>query len=510
MIIEPKTWKPKGERLARPRFRGLVQYMLRGKGTERCTWFMAGNLEGLDRREDAETAIKVVEAYQRRNTRAKRDKTYHLVISLHPDDRSLSERELEVVVRRAVEAAGLEEHQYLAVRHSDQEHEHLHVAVSKIHPKTLKIHHPWKDIERFKALASELEQDLGLHRVDRSRDKERAGRSYASRQFEATRGVQSFATWARSHIGERMNLDGVSSWKELHARLAVHGVRVVERGNGLALVDATRGDLASKASSLGRHWSKQRLCERFGEFVPGPTAEHVATICSEAYRPEPLGPLREDGLWREYQDALAAARARREEQREALSSRIDGARVANRRHFKARHHAIAAMPIPGREKHKLYKMLSLERKAADRTLRVSIKRWRTMSVGTHPGSWKEFLAARAACGDRRAARRLRPQSQRLAIKSSENRLQALPSRNLRTSRGSIVHNLPNGVRLRESAGSIELLGDARDDALDQLVSVAKQRFGTKRVTLLGSRRAKERLTTMAADRGLDIAQERER
>ena len=34
-------------------------------------------------------------------------------------------------------------------------------------------------------------------------------------------------------------------------------------------------------------------------------------------------------------------------------------------------------------------------------------------------------------------------------------------------------------------GSIELLGDARDEALMQLVSVAKHRFGTKRVTLLG-------------------------
>ena len=318
MIIEPKTWKPKDERPARPRFRGLVQYMLRGKGTERCTWFMAGNLEGLDRREDAETAIKVVEAYQRRNTRAKRDKTYHLVISLHPDDRSLSERELERVVRRAVQAAGLDEHQYIAVRHSDQEHEHLHVAVSKIHPKTLKIHHPWKDIERFKALASELEQELGLHRVDRSKDKERAGRSYASRQFEATRGVQSFSRWARSRIGEKIDLDGVSNWNELHARLAVHGMRMVRRGNGFAVVDATRGDLACKASSLGRHWSKQRLCERFGDFVEGPSAEHVTTMSREAYRPEPLGALREDGLWHEYQDALRTARTRRDERREAI------------------------------------------------------------------------------------------------------------------------------------------------------------------------------------------------
>ena len=37
----------------------------------------------------------------------------------------------------------------------------------------------------------------------------------------------------------------------------------------------------------------------------------------EAYRPEPLGPLRDDGLWSEYQDALGAARTRRDERREA-------------------------------------------------------------------------------------------------------------------------------------------------------------------------------------------------
>lgn len=510
MIIEPKTFESKGERSRRPRFRGLVQYMLRGKGTERCTWFMAANLEGSDQREDAETAVKVVEAYQRRNTRAKRDKTYHLVISLHPNDRSLTQRELELVVRRAVEAAGFDEHQHIAVRHSDQEHEHLHVAVSKIHPKTLKIHHPWKDIERFKALASELEQELGLHRVDRSKDKERAGRSYASRQFEATRGVQSFASWARSHIGKRIDLDGVSNWKELHARLAAHGVRVVKRGNGLALVDATRGDLACKASSLGRHWSKQRLCERFGDFVSDPAAERVAKMSREAYRPEPLGPLRDDGLWREYQDALGAARTRRDERREALSSKIGTARAAHRRHFKLRHHAIAAMPIPGREKHKLYKMLSFERKSAERKLRASVKRWRTVNAHGHPGSWKEFLAARAARGDQRAIRRLTRDLRGVAIKSDDKRVRVLPSHNVRTSRGSIVHNLPGGVRLRESAGSIELLGDARDEALEQLVRVAKQRFGTKRLTLLATRGAQKRLAELAAERGLEIAEERQR
>ncbi|MGB5265513.1 MAG: TraI/MobA(P) family conjugative relaxase [Polyangiales bacterium] len=508
MIIKPKKWKKGGGMSPkRPRFRALVTYMLQGKGTERCTWYLAGNLEGIDRQEDADVAIHVVEAFQRANTRVKGDRTYHLIISLHPDDRSLSERELEVVVRRAVHAAGFGEHQYIAVRHSDQEHEHVHVAVNQIHPKTRKIHHPWRDVAAFKALASELEVELGLHQVDRS---VRQIDSDRSRDYESARGVRSFSRWARSRIGEKIDLDGVSNWNDLHARLAVHGVRVVKRGNGLALVDATRGNLACKASALGRHWSKQGLCERFGDFVAGPTADHVTTMSREVYRPEPLGTLREDGLWHEYQDALRTARARRDERREELFSKIEAARAAHRRHFKLRHHAIAPMPIPGREKHKMYRMLSFEKEASERRLRATIKGWRTLDVATHPGSWKEFLAARAGHGDQRAIRRLARKSGGLVIKSGDKQVRALPSRSTRTSRGSIVHNLPNGVRLRESAGSIELLGEAREGALEQLVRVAKQRFGTKEVTLLGSRRAQERLAELAAEQGLEIAEERQR
>jgi hypothetical protein len=155
-------------------------------------------------------------------------------------------------------------------------------------------------------------------------------------------------------------------------------------------------------------------------------------------------------------------------------------------------------------------MLSFERKAAERKLRATIKRWRTMSVDMHPGSWKEFLGARAARGDQRAIGRLSRGSRGVSIKSSDKAVRAVLSRTLRTSRGSIVHNLPGGVRLRESAGSIELLGDARDGALKQLVMVAKQRFGSRRVTLLGRRDVQRRLTEMAAERGLEIAEERER
>ena len=504
MIIAPK--QPRDDRTV-SRLSKLVPYMLRGKGEERCTWYMAGNLEGLDRREDAELAVDVMELLQEGNLRAKGNKTYHLVISFHPEDRRLTPAELEDVVRRTVRAAGLDEHQYIAVRHSEQEHEHLHVAANKIHPETLKIHHPYKAIHAYQALASILEAELGLHRVDRTRGR---SQNHRARDFEAHQGLESFSRWARRAIGEATELDRLGSWPALHEELKRFGVRLVPRGNGLAIVDATRGSLACKASALGRRWSKQRLCERYGDFVPGPNSAEVAREQVDAYAERPLELAPADGLWREYQDALGAARARRDERREALSSKVDTARAAHRRHFKLRHHAIAAMPIPGRDKHELYKMLSFERTAAERKLRATIKRWRTVSVHGHPGSWKEFLAQRAARGDQRAIRRLTRDSRGAAIKSGDKRVRFLPSRSVRTSRGSIIHNLPGGVRLRESAGSIELLGDARDEALQQLVRVAKQRFGTKHVTLLGTRGVQKRLAELAAERGLEVTRERQR
>jgi hypothetical protein len=230
----------------------------------------------------------------------------------------------------------------------------------------------------------------------------------------------------------------------------------------------------------------------------------------QAYEERPLGRPLDDGLWREYRDVLGAAHIHRNELRLAMASRIEAARAAHGQQFKVRHHAIAAMPISGQDKRSLYETLAFERKCAERRLRATIKSWRTVSVDTHPGSWKQFLAARAARGDQRALRRLNRQFQGPAIESSEKRLRALSVRSLRTSRGSILHNLGGGVRLRESAGSIELLGEARDDALEHLVRVAKRRFGTKCVTLLGSRHVQERLTKMVAEQGLEIAQERQR
>jgi hypothetical protein len=381
------------------------------------------------------------------------------------------------------------------------------VAVNKIHPETLKIHHPYQAIRAFQALSNALEEELDLHRVDRTRGR---SQSHRTRDFEAHRGTESFSGWARRTIGDATGLDRIGSWPALHDELARFGVRLVRRGNGLAIVHATRPNLACKASALGREWSKHWLCERYGEFVGGPEAAQVAREQLRPYEERPLGRALDDGLWREYREALDAARRHRRELRGAMNSRIQAARAGHAERFQLRHHAIAAMPIPPREKRSLYKTLAFERKLAEHRLKATIGHWRTIRVDTHPGSWKHFLAERAVRGDQRALQRLRHQFRGPAIKSRDIRRRALSSNERRTSRGTVIHNLGGGVRLRESPSSIELLGDPSEVALEQLVKVAKQRFGTRRITLLGPRKVRERLREMVAEQGLEIAQERER
>ena len=106
------------------------------------TWFLAANLPGVSGPRDLELACRLVEAVHVQNTRAGSNRTYHLVVSLHPEDRSVNGNELQRVVENLVETLGFSGRQYIAARHNDKNHEHVHVAINKIHLETFRIHSP--------------------------------------------------------------------------------------------------------------------------------------------------------------------------------------------------------------------------------------------------------------------------------------------------------------------------------------------------------------------------------
>ncbi len=399
-------------------FRHLARY-IQGLGPKpRATWFLVANLPGVTERDDLELACKLVDAIQAQNTRAGSKRTYHLVISLHPDDRRLERKELQQVVEGLVDTLGFSEHQYIAVRHSDTDHEHIHVAINKIHPETFRIHSPAWDHQKLFTGARALERELGLIPLQsKTRDREKIPER--AMDCEAHQGVHSFARWARENLRPAIRATELRRWDDVHEACSRLGIVLRLHGNGLVLEDVARG-VRMKASAVGRELSKARLCERLGKFQPA--SERQLEVAREApHRYSPMPARAPQSLWKEYERALHEARARRE--RDWTRYR-DTAAVERRRlksKYRQQRHILAALPVSGRDRKRLFRQLAFRQAIETRALKQkhATQRW-GIQKAPHPGTWNHFVATRATERDARAIRLLKSR-QRERDRSSEER-----------------------------------------------------------------------------------------
>lgn len=390
-------------------FRRLARYIQGQAGKPRATWFLAANLPGVTRADDLELASHLVDAVQAQNTRAGSKRTYHVVISLHPDDRRLKRGELQHVVESLVDTLGFSEHQYIAVRHNDTDHEHIHVAINKIHPNTFRIHSPEWDHQKLFTGARALERELGLTPL-RSRTRDREKIPEQAIDCEAHQGINSFARWARENLRPALRSSELRTWDDVHDVCGRLGVVARPHGNGLVFEDATRA-VRVKASFVDRELSKTRLCERLGEFQPASERQlEAAREAPHRYSPMPARAPR--SLWKEYEQTLQEARARRERD----WARYRDTAAAERRRLKSKYrqqrHLLAALPVSGPDRKRLFRQLELRQTIETRALKQkhATQRWGIQKT-PHPGTWRHFVASRAARGDGRAVRLLRRRHQ---------------------------------------------------------------------------------------------------
>lgn len=383
-------------------FRQLAHY-IRGRSTDpRATWFLAANLPGVTGPRDLELACRLVEAVHAQNTRAGSNRTYHLVVSFHPEDRSLDRNELRRVVESLVETLGFSGHQYIAARHNDKDHEHVHVAINKIHPETFRIHSPAWDHQKLFTAGRALERDLGLTPLQsRARAREKVPQRAAD--HEAHHGVDSFARWARKQLGPALRAGQVRSWDDVHDVCASLGVVLRPHGNGLVFEDVEQG-VRVKASFVDRQLSKPRLCQRFGEFQPAPTHHlEAARAATRRYSPAPL--IAPQGLWKEYEQSLIQARTQRQEAWDSYRHADARERQELKQKYRRQRNVINALPVSARDRGQLVRQLALRQTMETRALRrkLAIQR-KAIQKTWHPGTWRHFVASRASQRDARAIR----------------------------------------------------------------------------------------------------------
>lgn len=132
-------------------FKGLAAYLLHGAKQEgeatpsrvgRVGWVQSYNLDGADGEQawrlmvsTAKSADALKEAAGIKKGKPVKNTVYHYSLTFGPDEKPGEELQRKAV-EESLAALGLEDHQALAVRHTDTEHDHVHVMVNLIDPAT--------------------------------------------------------------------------------------------------------------------------------------------------------------------------------------------------------------------------------------------------------------------------------------------------------------------------------------------------------------------------------------
>lgn len=288
------------DRSSSDRFGRLAEYIAAAsdKGEKLHTLWIK-NCDAGDDIEDLQLAVKEVEATQQQNTRSRKDKTYHLLVSFRDEKPDIED--LRKIEAAYAEALGFSEHQRIVATHRNTENFHMHVAINKVHPTTLRNRTPHRDFHILEKTSRELEKRFGL-KVDLGlSDGREAKISAKARDFEAHTWQQSFERHVKEMKPALMDdLARATDWASLHDALQDRGLKIRKRGAGLVIMDAEEKQ-AIKASSLDRAWSAKSLKDRFGAYqVPERDRPQVPAARS-AYRRRPLFPHPNTGrLWRRF------------------------------------------------------------------------------------------------------------------------------------------------------------------------------------------------------------------
>lgn len=123
---------------------------------------------------------------QAQNSRSKNDKTYHLVISFPPGERPPLAT-LHAIEDSLVASIGYADHQRISAVHTDTDHLHVHVAINKVHPRTLRNVEPYYDMPRLMAQCDRLEALHGLQRTNHGTHQQRTKTKDQTRDDRARR-----------------------------------------------------------------------------------------------------------------------------------------------------------------------------------------------------------------------------------------------------------------------------------------------------------------------------------
>ena len=227
--------------------------------------------------------------------------------------------------------------------------------------------------------------------------------------MEAHSGVRSLEGYVASEVGEA--IQRATTWKEVHAALAAHGLQIKPRGAGLVIGDAEQG-VWCRASNCGPGISMKGLTSRLGVFEYYDDKRDLPPV-RKRYEPRPLQRHPSSGaLFARFQQQQQLARAARK--KGLAEIRTERTRENERiRQWSAAQRAIIKAGPPGSGKKVLYaNVKALVGSAHWANLAGAEAKSKALIAETSLPNWKEWLMARAESGDQDALAVLRFRAER--------------------------------------------------------------------------------------------------
>lgn len=509
-----------------------ADYILDAKGGgEKLAWSRITNCTS----DEPGWAIREILVTQERNKRAKGDKTYHLIVSF-PEGEVPTRAQLEDIEDTLCAGIGYAEHQRISAAHTNTQHFHIHIAINRVHPHTLRCVEPFYDHPTLFRLCRGLEQKHGLqlHPMDGPTLPGRPG------DMEAHSGEASFLRWVKETAGAEL-VEGAAkaaSWGELHAVLERYGLAIRPKGAGLAIVQEATG-LGVKASSVDRSLSAKSLTKRLGAYEPPPMAaqrrpngdslqggaETARFVTSApASDPTPPGPryqrvpLHRHGnskaLYEEYQSqreallkARAAQRAAQRQVQAEHAKELAGWYAAQRAGIKRSPVLTAA------ERRHAYTMLALQRRADAAAWRQERSRLRQGAAEQGLPTWQEFLTAEASRGNevavavlRSRSRRQRGMAENLLTAADADVARHIVYERLRPKAGrdgALVYRVEDGGVVSDEATRVRVT-EVTTGAAFLALSLADDRFRGRALVVEGSQEFRTQVAQLAAMKGLEV------
>ena len=487
--------------LGKSDFAGLVRYVTDAQSKDhRLGQVQVTNCDA----DSVRDAITEVLATQQTNTRAKGDKTCHLIISFRAGEQPSADT-LRQIEARICDGLGLGEHQRVSAVHSDTDNLHIHIAINKIHPTRGTMHEPYYSHRALADLCTTLERDYGLER-DNHEPRQRAAAARAG-DLERHAGVESLVGWIKRECLDEIK--GAASWPELHQVMRANGLALRARGNGL-VIEAGEGTVI-KASTLARDLSKPALEKRLGAFEA--STERQAAPAQRSYqkgRPLPLrGGVDTTVLYAQYKGAQQGLTATRAGALAEAKRRKDRA-IENAKKAAATRRAAIKHLTDGRlTKRLLYSQASTALRA---DLKAIHKRHDQERAAIYQGhsrrTWADWLKQQALAGDGQAlaALRAREAAQGLTGDTLQASGQAKPGHapvidNI-TKKGTIIYRAGSSA-VRDDGERLAVSSQADRAGVAAALRLAMERYG-ERITVSGSVAFKAAVIRAAVDAQLPI------